>query len=305
VSPVRLEDQSWDLGRVVVGRKTNKQRRQQQALTAREKAAQARNEQQRSDQKRRALTVLSTVVVLAVALVVVAVIAINSTNNSNDRVNATSAIVDSVTSVSPASLQTVGKGSATLLAKPTSGDPPLTSNGKPELLYVGAEFCPFCAAERWSMVQALSRFGTLSGLSQIRSAADDGNLATFSFYKSHYTSKYLSFVPVENEDRNSKTLQPMTPAQQKIFTRYTTGYPFLYFGGKYYQTNAGYDPSILSGMNQQQIAAQLKNPKSKVAQAILGESNNLTATLCKMTNNQPANVCTASAITSLQSQLGA
>jgi hypothetical protein len=288
-----------------VGRTTNKQRRQQQAVTAREKAAQARAEQQRSDQKRRALTVLSTVVVIAVALVVVAVIAINSTNNSNDRVNATAAVVDSVTSVSPAALQTVGKGSATLLAKPTSGDPPLTSNGKPEFLYVGGEFCPFCAAERWSMIQALSRFGTFKGLSQIRSATTDGNLATFSFYKSSYTSKYLSFVPVENEDRNRNTLQPMTAAQRKIFTKYTTGFPFLYFGGKYYQTNAGYDPSILSGMNQKQIAAQLKSPNSKVAQAILGEANVLTATLCKLTNNQPASVCSPTSITSLQSQIGA
>ena len=35
---------------------------------------------------------------------------------------------------------------------------PLTSDGKPELLYLGAEYCPFCAAQRWAMVNALSRF---------------------------------------------------------------------------------------------------------------------------------------------------
>ena len=38
-------------------------------------------------------------------------------------------------------------------------DTALTSNGKPEMLYIGAEFCPYCAASRWSMALALSRFG--------------------------------------------------------------------------------------------------------------------------------------------------
>jgi hypothetical protein len=288
-----------------VGRKTNKQRRQEQAVTAREKAAQARVEHQRVAQRRRAMTILSTVAVLAVAIALVAVIAIQAHHTSkNDRSNAAGSVVDSVTSVTPASLATIGKGSATLLAQPTKGDPPLTLNGKPEFLFIGAEFCPYCAAERWSIVQALSRFGTFSGLSEIRSAVDDGNIATFSFYKSSYTSKYISFVPVENEDRASKLLQPLTSAQGKIFKKYTNGFPFLYFGGKYYQTNAGYNPDDLSGLDQQQIATQLKDPTSKVATDILGEANNLTATLCKLTNNQPASVCLTPTITDLQSQLG-
>jgi hypothetical protein len=289
-----------------VGRKTNKQRRAQQAGTAREKAAIARVESQRAAQRRRALAVLSTVVVILLVAAAGALIEIHRThNNSNVRTNATASLVDSITSVSPAALQTVGKGSTTLLAKPTSGDPPLTVDGKPEFLYVGGEFCPFCAAERWSMIQALSRFGTFTGLSQIRSANDDGDLATFTFYKSSYTSKYISFVPVENEDRNSKQLQAMTAAQAKIFKKYTTGFPFLYFGGKYVQLNAGYNPDDLSGLDWQQIATQLKTPSSKIAQDILGEANNLTATLCKLTNNKPANVCSTSTIAGLQSQLGA
>ena len=40
----------------------------------------------------------------------------------------------------------------------------LTADGKPLVLYVGAEYCPYCAAERCAMVQALSRFGTFSNL---------------------------------------------------------------------------------------------------------------------------------------------
>ena len=51
-----------------------------------------------------------------------------------------------------------GSGVSPLTA--TTGQPALTSGGKPEILYVGAEYCPYCAAERWAMVVALSRFGT-------------------------------------------------------------------------------------------------------------------------------------------------
>jgi hypothetical protein len=287
-----------------VGRETNRQRKQRQAATAREKAAAARAEQQRAEQRRRAMVILSTVATLAVIAAVIVVVVLNS-KQSTTRATASQGVLGEVTSVAPSTWQQVGEGGAHLLVQPTSGDPALTSGGKPELLYVGGEFCPICAAERWSMIQALSRFGTFSGLSEIRSAVDDGNLATFTFYKSSYTSKYLTFTPVENQDRNHDTLEKMTPAQSQIFGKYTNGFPFLYFGGKYYQTSAGYDPTTLSGLNQNQVAAQLKNPSSPVAKSIIGEANNLTAAICTMTNNQPAKVCTNPAITSLQSQLHA
>src|SRR5438270_1263439 len=37
---------------------------------------------------------------------------------------------------------------------------PLRQGRKPVFLFVGAQYCPFCAAERWAVVKALSRFGT-------------------------------------------------------------------------------------------------------------------------------------------------
>ena len=51
---------------------------------------------------------------------------------------------------------------------------PLTSGGKPEMLYIGAEYCPYCAAERWAMIVALSRFGTFSGLRHDPLGGQDG-----------------------------------------------------------------------------------------------------------------------------------
>ena len=32
-------------------------------------------------------------------------------------------------------------------------------SGKCLVFFMGAEFCPFCAAERWAIVGALDRFG--------------------------------------------------------------------------------------------------------------------------------------------------
>jgi Domain of unknown function (DUF929) len=33
----------------------------------------------------------------------------------------------------------------------------LTRYGQPELLYIGADWCPYCASEQWAMIVALTR----------------------------------------------------------------------------------------------------------------------------------------------------
>jgi Domain of unknown function (DUF929) len=287
-----------------VGRETNRQRREKQAVTAREKAAAARAVQARVDQRRRARTILSSVVAVAVVIAVIAVVAINSggakNNPDGNRTGAASAIVNAVTGVASSTDDTVGQGNASLSAIKAISDAALTSDNKPELLFIGAEFCPFCAAERWSIINALSRFGTLSHLNQIRSATDDGNLATFSFYKSSYTSKYLSFVPVEDEDRSSQPLVSPTAAQMTIWKKYTSeSFPFMDFGGKYVVTNAGYTDTDLSGLDWTQITNDLKDPTSTIAKDIVGEANILTKMICQLTNGQPATVCSAAGLSKI------
>lgn len=81
----------------------------------------------------------------------------------------------------------------------------LIAGGKPEVLYVGAEFCTYCAAVRWPLIVALSRFGSFSGLTPARSAVTAGSgqrepypaTPTWTFYRSSYASPYLTFTPVE------------------------------------------------------------------------------------------------------------
>ena len=81
-------------------------------------------------------------------------------------------MVSKVTNVPASTLDKIGDGGGAFTGKipPVNGGTPLTANGKPEMLYMGAEYCPYCAAERWSMIVALSRFGTFSGLSTVHSS---------------------------------------------------------------------------------------------------------------------------------------
>ncbi|HVT21977.1 MAG TPA: DUF929 family protein [Mycobacteriales bacterium] len=282
-----------------MGRETNKQRRERQATTAREKAAAARAVQARVDQRRRAKAILSSVVAGAVVVALIVVFAINSgggNGGSSARPIVQDAILNTVTGVSATDVDTIGQGGVSTDAIKAINDPALTKDGKPEVLFIGAEFCPYCAAERWAIVQALSRFGTFSGLKQIRSSED--NLATFSFYKSSYTSKYLSFNPIEYEDGSQNVLEQDSKAEDALWKKYTGqgSFPFLYYGGKYVQTQVGFAVSDLSGKTWAQVADDLKDPSSQLAKDIVGEANTITAMLCKLTNGQPSSACSASGV---------
>jgi hypothetical protein len=293
-----------------MGRESNKKRRADTAATAREKAAAARAEQQRADQRRRAMVILSAVVTVVVVLAVIAVVALNHKSASKPtNAAAPASVVQDVSSVSDDTLNSVGAGSVVTLPAPVTGQSALTSNGKPELLYIGAEFCPYCAVERWSLAIALSKFGTLSGVGQTRSGVNDGDYASLDFKNAKYDSKYLTFTPVENEDRNNKLLQPVSSAQNALWAQLSgghQGYPFMDFGNKLALAgNAPLDPSVLGTLNQQQIAAQLNDPTSKIAQTVGGGANDDIAAICTMTNNQPSSVCNKPVIKNLQAKMGA
>jgi Domain of unknown function (DUF929) len=218
-----------------------------------------------------------------------------------------------VTSVPASAQDAVGTGPILGLTQhpvPAISGAALTSAGKPEMLYIGAEYCPYCAAMRWPMAVALSRFGTLSPLRGIHSTGADvfPNTATLTFYKSTYTSKYLTFTPVENEDRNKAQLQAVTSQQNALWGKYEPnhqrGYPFMDFGNKFAITGPIYNPAVLKGLTWQQIASALHTPSSPVAQSVLGAANFISAAICKMTNGQPGSVCTSKGVTAAASHLG-
>jgi len=289
---------------------------------AREKIAAQRAAARRSEIRKRTLIVTGSVV--AVLAIVVAFVLIKVNNNpSGSSASGSGGVTGTelsataqknVTSVPASTLDKVGIGSA-LSYQPTPiqaiSDKPLTSNGKPEMLYIGAEYCPYCAAMRWSMAVALSRFGTFTTpLHGIHSSSSDvnPNTPTLTFYKSSYTSPYLTFTPVENETISRGPLQNTTAAQQALWVKYDStaqgvGYPFIDFGNKYVIKVPSYDPGILAGMTWDQVAAALHDPSSKVAQAVNGTANLITAAICKMTGGQPGSVCTSAGVVSASAHL--
>jgi thiol-disulfide isomerase/thioredoxin len=255
-------------------------------------------------------------VVVAVAVIIAVFIVLGhqaSPSGSSYPVTAADpTVVKQVTSVDPAVLAQVGTGSGKVQTKPTklNGSSVLTGpTGKPEVFYYGAEYCPFCAAERWPLIVALSRFGTFSNLSQTTSSSTDvyANTPTFSFYHSSYSSQYIDFVPLEVESYQGVTLQTPTSAQQQIINQYNPNqsFPFISFANQYTINGASYDPQVLNNLDWQAIASALSNPQSPVAQSILGTANYMTAAICQATNQQPASVCQAAPIPAVQQSLSA
>jgi Domain of unknown function (DUF929) len=225
-------------------------------------------------------------------------------------------VLADVTSVSPATFAKVGDPSTLPLPTATKANSTLlSSDGKPEVLYIGAEFCPFCAAQRWALVVALSRFGTFTGLSATHSSTTDiyPDTKTFSFYGSTYTSPYLDFTSVEEETPTETPLQTPTSAENALLTTYDTApyttqsgsIPFLDIGNKYIAIGASYNPQLLQGLSMQAIAAQLNNPSSVVATAIDGTANQITAAISAITGDQPSSVANSAAIAAIVKKLGA
>jgi thiol-disulfide isomerase/thioredoxin len=294
----------------------------------RERLAAQRAAERRAEQRRRLLIAAGAILAVVAIVVVIIVVKPGSNKGTNTASNgptgaALASVVNDVTNVPASTLDKVKDGSGAVTSKPAaiSGGTPLTANGKPEMLYMGAEYCPYCAAERWSMIVALSRFGTFSGLSTIHSSTTDtpANIPTWTFHGSSYTSKYLTFTPVEMQTNvldqstgNYPVLEKPTAAQQALLTKYDAppyvssanagAIPFVYFGGKYLSVGATYDPTVLNGKSWDQIASALSDPNSAIAKAIGGSANHITAAICKMTGNQPASACTAT-IQSLENSL--
>ena len=218
-------------------------------------------------------------------------------------------------SVPAATLDAVGSPSGDVLpTKIGNGTVLKGADGKPLITYIGAEYCPFCAAERWALAVALSRFGTFSNLSGTHSSGSDEfpDTQTLSFYGSSYSSPYIDFEPVEEATNQPagagyQTLQAPTAAQSALVAKYDPqgSIPFLDIANRYLITGSSFSPQVLQGLSRSQIAADLSNPGSAVAQAIDGTANEITAAIATVTGNQPSNVSSSSTIAAIAQKLAA
>jgi hypothetical protein len=285
---------------------------------------------------------VSSVVVAIFVVVIVLVSTLGSSPSSAQAYPyqpASSSLVHSVTTVPASSFTAAGTGAGTVSATNVITETPKqallheTVNGKslPMLVYVGAEGCPYCAAARWPLTIALSRFGTFTDLGQIKSSPTDvyANTNTLSYWKTKYTSPYLAFnsteamnnVPCPATGRppgctggSWHDLQTPSPQVAQLQTTYNSctyfvasspgvcgGIPFLDWGGYYVSAGGLYQPSVItpgtapsgpwSPYSWQQIEQFLTVPGSGQGQTILGAANFYTALICQMTGNNPGSVC--------------
>lgn len=247
--------------------------------------------------------------VLGLAVVVVAFLAIRYMTTPPPPPSSpgtTASVMSTITGLSGAELDQVGQGSATNVVTRISGAPLVGPNGKPLVFYYGAEFCPYCAAERWAIIVALSRFGTFAGVTTTTSSSTDvyPNTPTFTFHGATYASQYIEFQSVETSDREQRPLETPTAAQQAVISKYDPSgkIPFIDIANRFLVPKASYQPDALAGMTWQEIANALTNPGSTQAQAVLGSANLVTAAICATTSNQPASACTP-AIQTIETKL--
>ncbi|MGI8879810.1 MAG: DUF929 family protein [Jatrophihabitans sp.] len=286
---------------------------QQRLAAERAAAVTARAAAERRRRLRLALVPVAVVIVVVVAFIAVKAISGSGPKSGKKSQEAASAVIKDVTGVPEAAFNVVSAGSIQTPPKKIDGTlPPV--DGKQRILYVGAEYCPFCAAERWAMVVALSRFGTFTNLGQTSSApAPESypNTSTLSFHGSTFTSTIVSFTGVETETNQVKNgsytkLDSLSAADEKIFKKYDYApyvssdsggsIPFVLIGGKYLISGSSYDPTVLQGKTHAEIASALKDANTDISKAIVGTANVITAAICAVTGGKPAAVCTSAGV---------
>jgi hypothetical protein len=216
-----------------------------------------------------------------------------------------------------------------ILLKPTQ--PALTATSSsgaklPEVLYIGAEYCPYCAAQRWATIAALSRFGTFTGLGDmaVPSTESYAGTPTFTFQKASFKSKYLAFKSVEEYTNYIPTgasyykkLQTLTASELALFKKYDNSkyvpglpaadagsIPFITIGNKYLVVGSSYTPATLANLSRSQIAVGLSQPSLPVTQAIISSANYQTAAFCVLTKGQPGSVCNSAGVKAANKVMG-
>jgi hypothetical protein len=265
------------------------------------------------------------VIVLVVGIfIVIAVTRTTPKVTGTGRVNVPASVLKAVTNVPASILDSVGIGNQPAskttsaanavapvpAAQQASATIPPVAGGQgslPVFFYYGGEFCPYCATERWSLIVALSRFGTFSGLKGMASSPSDfaPSTQTFTFYHSTYSSPYFRFLPVETEDINHAALEQPTRAELKVLSTWDPhfSFPFIDIGGKYIGGLPGWlDPTLLHGLSRADIAQALSVSGNVAGTPIDANANYITAAICNMDGGKPGSVCTSKGVMAAQAQ---
>jgi hypothetical protein len=291
-------------------RETKKKSSSSQRFADRQAAKQqAAQEARRARTRTYGILTIALVVVIVAVLVIVKVAGGGSGSGSSSAVDQASPPAGTpIPAATLAKLQSVPI--STLTAAPTDGvvttpqavnAQALIADSKADMLFIGAEFCPHCAAERWPLYIALSKFGTFSPEpGRIHSANEDGDVPTLTFYGTTYSSPYFTFTSVEvytNKPQGDgyAPLQTPTQAQLTLWKDANGGsFPFVDFGGKKVLPSAQYLFTPLQNLPFSTVAAQVGNNSTSIGADIDASAAQLISTICgSLSGNQPAAVCSA------------
>jgi Domain of unknown function (DUF929) len=260
---------------------------------------------------------VSVGVVVAIVLTFVLIKELGGSSTQRDQFGITRPqVFNEVTQVPASVFNTVGVNSSLVVPHDVfaigKDEPSYTKNGLPAAFYYGAEFCPYCAATRWGLIVALSRFGTFAHnrlYNMFSSATDPAgpNTPTFTFYNVSYSSPYFAFKGYEVEDRNGNALMKLPPNVNTLVNRYNQNlsFPFMDIANKTFLVNSAFDPLTLAGYTTQgAIASALTDTSSPVTRAIISTANYISAGICASAKSPPASVCDSSGVTAAATALG-
>lgn len=171
------------------------------------------------------------------------------------------------------------------------------------ITFVGAGFCPYCAAMRWPLVLAMMRFGHFDNLALSKSGAHDTDpdTATFSFRRARFyaNDSDLDFRSLEVMDRQHRLEQRPLPAERQEllrldrhpYTRFPDAIPVLLIGDRLVQVGSPVPPALFKGKGWNQVVASLASGHGPLWRSVMTETNRLTQAICGITHNQPTQVC--------------
>jgi hypothetical protein len=224
--------------------------------------------------------------------------------------------------------------------------PHLLAGSKPELLFAGTQIDDGSAGERWPIVKALGQFGTFTGLRPMAEpicslrtgnavncalpprAINREGLATFDWYRTRFSSRYVAFQHVDLIDRNLRMREHLSGPQLSLFRSLgfptsrlailqaalepvsgsVTHFPLVAIGG-YVETgadtaipgdlvdNQGYhNLSFATVQESLQRGKTLGGASSSLVDDYNAEANVLTALICHADGLRPRSTCDRSVI---------
>ncbi len=162
-------------------------------------------------------------------------------------------------------------------------DSVLLENGKIVVLFVGAEACPYCAAESWGLVNALQQYGSLTGLAEIYSNSSESfsNIPGYGFANASLQSTKVAFWEVETTTSSwNQKLQSLNSTENSLFQKFDSGgsIPFVLIGGVYLHIGSSYSPAILANLNWTEVLKQASS-SSEIGIDVSNEASNITTVI--------------------------